>query len=229
MAFSELTRVHVVSDHGPDRIGDDQLRIGRVLIDVFAHTTDGAARSDAEHDRVNIVIQLLEDLRCRGQFVGKRIIGIAELVDEIRTLLLCNALSQVLVILGMTFCNIRACQHDLGAHGAQVENLFLAHLVRQHENQVITLLCRNQRKADAGVAGGRLDERVSGLDIPALLGLLDHRDPDSILDRTAGIHQFEFQEQPARTGIHTRNLEHWRAPDHVEDIGENLHVESRCA
>ena len=53
------------------------------------------------------------------------------------------------------------------------------------------------RQADAGVAAGRLDEGVAGLDVAALLGLEEHAHADAVLDRTAGVHELELAEQLA--------------------------------
>ena len=88
---------------------------------------------------------------------------------------------------------------------------------------MIALLRRDQREPEAGVAGGRLDERVARLDVAALLGLLDHRDADAVLDRAARIHEFELQEQAAWACIDMRHLEHRRLADHVENIGIHVH------
>ena len=81
----------------------------------------------------------------------------------------------------------------------------------------------NQRKAQPGVAGSGLDDRVSGFDIAAFFSFLDHRDTDTIFDGPRGIHEFELQEQATRTRIHMTHLEHGCLPDHVENIGEDFH------
>ncbi len=148
----------------------------------------------------------------------QRIVRVAELVDEVGALLVGDALAEILVILRVTLADIGARQHDLRAHRAQVEDLLLAHLVGQDEDELVALLRRHQRQADAGVAGRRLDERVAGLDVAALLGLLDHRDADAVLDRAAGIREFELEEQAAGAGVELRDFEHRRAADHVEDV-----------
>jgi hypothetical protein len=73
--------------------------------------------------------------------------------------------------------DIRPGQHDFGTHRAQVEDLFPAHLVRDHQQQLVALLLRDQRQPDAGVAGGAFDQGVAGGDLPGLLGRVDHRQP----------------------------------------------------
>ncbi len=56
------------------------------------------------------------------QLVGLGIVGIGELIDEVRTLALGDGRAQVLVILRMAFAHIRARQHHFGAERAQVED-----------------------------------------------------------------------------------------------------------
>ena len=99
------------------------------------------------------------------------IVGIAELVDEVRAAALGDRRAEILVVLRMALADVGARQHDFRAHRAQVEDLLLAHLVGQHQDQAIALLRGDQRETEAGVAGGRLDDRAAGLQIAALLGL----------------------------------------------------------
>jgi hypothetical protein len=155
--------------------------------------------------------------------VRERIVGVSELVDEVGTAVLGDGRAEILVVLGMALADVRAGQHDLGAHRTQVEDLLLAHLVGQDEDQLVALLRRHQRETDAGVARRRLDDRVAGRDVAALLGFLDHRDTDTILDGAARIDQLEFQEQAARPGVEAREFEHRGAPDHVENTRINVH------
>jgi hypothetical protein len=138
-------------------------------------------------------VGLFEDFRPRRQFVRQRVVRVAELVDEVGALLLGDALAHVLVVLRVALADVGACQDNLRAHCAQVEDLLLAHLVGQDENELVALLRRHQRQADARVARRRLDQRVAGRDVAALLGLFDHRDADAVLDRAAGIREFELE------------------------------------
>ena len=62
-----------------------------------------------------------------------------------------------------------------------------AHAVRHDEDQLVALHRRDHREADAGVAGGRLDDHAAGLQLAAALRVLDHRERDTVLDRRAGI------------------------------------------
>src|SRR3972149_2370236 len=61
----------------------------------------------------------------------------------------------------------------------------------------LALVCAtkgSRRKADAGVAGGGLHQRVAGVDLPGRLGRLDHRLRDAILHGAAGVEHLELAE-----------------------------------
>ena len=108
--------------------------------------------------------------------------------------------------------------HDLGAVRAQRRDLLLAHLVRHHEDAAVALVRGRDREPDAGVARRRLDDRPAGLEPPVTLGGLDHRDPDAILVRAAGVHELELCEQ-RRAGLAAEGDEadDRRRADEVED------------
>ena len=111
------------------------------------HAGNGAAATNTGDDRVEPVFHLLPNLRCGPVFVRLRIGEIGKLVDAKRTLasrlhFRCNAFGHVLVILGMPFGNIRTRHHDLDTHRAQMKNFLLAHLVRNHQQQLVTLVDR---------------------------------------------------------------------------------------
>ena len=131
--------------------------------------------------------------------------------------------AEVLVVLRMALPDVRARQHDLRAHRAQVEDLLLAHLVREHQHDAIALLRGDERKPEARVARGRLDDRAAGLQVPAALGLLDHREADAVLDRASRVLELELEEEPAGTGIELAHFQHRRPADHLEHVAEDLH------
>ena len=79
------------------------------------------------------------------------------------------------------------------------------HLVGHHEHHAVALGARDQRQAEAGVAGGGLDDRAAGLQAAVALGGLDHRQADAVLDRAAGVLRFELEEQLAAAGVEARH------------------------
>ena len=61
-----------------------------------------------------------------------------------------------------------------------------------HDDQGIALAGADHRKADAGVAAGRLDDCLAGLQQPVALGGLDHAQRQSVLDRAERIERLEL-------------------------------------
>ena len=184
---------------------------------------DRAARADADDDGVEAPVHLLEDFGAGRRAVGFRVVGIAELVDVVVAALAREARAEVLVVLRMALLDVGAREHDLRAHGAQVEDLLLAHLVRQHQHDAVALLERDEREAEPGVAGGRLDDRAARFQVAAALRFLDHREPDAVLDRARRILQLELEEELARPGVELPELEHRRPADHLEHVAVDLH------
>ena len=143
---------------------------------------------------------------------------VAELVDED-----CagrfggDAGGLVLVIVGMSLADVGAGQHHFRAHSFQVKDFFPAHLVGDDENEPVALGGCDQREAEAGVAGGRLDDRSAGFEPPFPFGGLDHRERRPVLDRTAGIGAFELEEQAAGAGRDLGQLDHRRRADQGQE------------
>ena len=89
----------------------------------------------------------------------------------------------------------------LGAVGAQQLVALAAHPFRQGQDQLVAARRADHRQGDPGVAAGRLDhQRAPRFDLPRLFGGVDHRHPDPVLHRAAGIEVLELRadlpEQP---------------------------------
>ena len=66
------------------------------------------------------------------------------------------------------------------------------HVVGHHDLERIALAPADHRQRDAGVAGGRLEDRLAGRDQALLLGALDHRAGDAVLDRAGRVVALEL-------------------------------------
>ena len=80
-------------------------------------------------------------------------------------------------------------------------NLVRTHFVRNHQDQLVTLLCGNQAEAQTGIPGGRLNYRATRLDFAFLFGSFDHGYSNPVLYRSARILGFHFYKQLTRAGI----------------------------
>ena len=106
---------------------------------------------------------------------------------------------------------------DLGAERLEHHLLLAAHLLGHRDDHPVAADRGGHREADAGVAAGRLDQRVARLDAPRLLGLEQHAHADAVLHRAAGVHELELAEQLAgQVAPDAREPDHGRVPDRVE-------------
>src|SRR6201999_1167140 len=72
---------------------------------------------------------------------------------------------------------------------------------------------------DAGVARGRLEDRLAGADRPLLLGRLAQRAGDPVLDRAGGVVRFELgPDAHARLGRESLELDERRVADRLHDV-----------
>ncbi|MGC4037803.1 MAG: hypothetical protein QM764_17705 [Chitinophagaceae bacterium] len=95
------------------------------------------------------------------RLVRPRVVGIVELIDEVRARRLArDSLGEILVILRMTLrpTSVRVSKTSAPI-ALRLKDLLAAHLVRHDENQAIAFLLRDERKAESGITGGAFDER----------------------------------------------------------------------
>jgi hypothetical protein len=123
----------------------------------------------------------------------------------------------------MALADIRARDPDLGTQGLEMQNLLLAHLVGDDEDEAIALLRRDKRKAEPGIAGRRLDQGAARADLAVALGRLDQRQADAVLDRAGGILVLELDEERATAGVEARQLHERRVADRIEDAPMHRH------
>ena len=114
----------------------------------------------------------------------------------------------------------RRREDELGAVALQQLAALGAHVVRHRQDQLVALHGSDHREADAGVAGRRLDDGGAGLEHAALLGVLDHRERDAVLDAAAGVAALELGDDlGAALGHDAVEPHHRRVADEVENAG----------
>ena len=71
--------------------------------------------------------------------------------------------------------------NHFGAEGLEQVHFFLGLLVGDGEDHLVAAHGRDQRQAQAGIAGSAFDDRAAGLEQALALGFVDHGDADAVL------------------------------------------------
>ena len=117
---------------------------------------------------------------------------------------------------------------QFGAEQAQHVFFFFALRLRNDDDGAIAARIGDQRQADAGVAGGRLDHQAAGSQLAALLGFQDHLPAGAILHRAARVHELGLAEDGAAGRLRRAvELDQRRMADCVNNAVADLHAGSR--
>ncbi len=196
----------------------------------MAHAGDGAAGPDAGHEVGDPALGLVPQLGAGRPLVGRRVLHVPVLVGLERTGDVAGqARRHRVVALGRLGRDVRGAEHDLGPVGAQELLLLGRLLVGHHEDAAVALQGGRDRQAVPGVAGRRLDDRAARLEEPRPLGRLDHRQPDAVLDRAAGVEHLELGQDErqsigrAEVADEPGDPDERRAADQIEDRVRVLH------
>ncbi len=112
---------------------------------------------------------------------------------------------------------IGTCQYNLCAHGFEIGNLFTAHLVRYHQDQLIALLRRYQGQAQARVACRTFHQCRTRSDQTGFFRVLDHSQADAVLDRPARVLALQLDVKTARTGVQVVDAHDRGVPDQIKN------------
>ena len=221
----DLVRRDLAAVDRPLRVGADHANRGVLLLQVLADPGDRAAGADAGDERGDPAVGLPPDLRARRPVVG---LGVARVEVLVRLKSPGNLPGQavgdrVIRLRGLTL-DVGGADHHLGAVRAQQADLLRRHLVGHDEDHLVALDRRGHGEPVAGVARRRLDDRASGPEQAAALGVLEHGQADPVLDAATGVELLELGEhkrpeplgdlaQPDQRGV----------ADQVEDALDVLH------
>src|SRR6185437_16159766 len=103
------------------------------------------------------------------------------------------------------------------------KDFFLAHLVRNDEDETVGLLRRDESQAEAGIAGSGFDERAAGLEPAIALGRGDQRQADAVLDRARRVLVLQLDEELTAARVYPRHLQQRRVADRVEHVAMDDH------
>ena len=186
---------------------------------------DRAAGPDAADERGEPTLGLLPDLGPGRLVMGLGVHGVVVLVRLEGTRdLRGQSVGDAVVALRRVRGDGRRADHDLRPVRAEQRDLLLAHLVRHHEDAPIAADRSGDRQTVAGVAGGRLDDRPSGLQQPFALGRLDHPEPDAILHRAARVQHLQLREDRGLDAPGHGSQAHQRRVAHrIEERIEHRH------
>ncbi len=109
---------------------------------------------------------------------------------------------------------------QLGAQQADGVLLLLALGARDDDGGAVAQRRGDHGQADAGVAGGALDDPAAGLQQAAPLGVADDEERGAVLDRLAGVHELGLAQDLAAGGLAgAAQADQRRVADGVEDAG----------
>ena len=167
---------------------------GLLALQVLPYAGDGAAGAYTGHEDIHLAVGILIDLRAGGLKVGLGVGGIHELAGDEAA----GDLGSQLVGLGNgtlhalgTLAEAQPCAVCLD----ELPTLY-AHGVRHDDDQIVAPGGSHGGQADAGIAGGRLDEGGTGLQGPGLLGLVNNGPGDPVLYGAGGIEVLQLGQDP---------------------------------
>src|SRR5581483_358610 len=193
-------------------------------LNVFVHTGESAAGSDAGDQDVDLAIGVVPDFGPGGFTMNLWIRRVGELLRHP------TVRSRAQYFLGFGNGPLHALgsgrQDDLGAECAQHNATFHAHGVRHDQDEPVSAHCRHECQADPGVTAGRLDDHgLAGLNPALAFGFVDHADADAVLHAVARIKPFEFRDH---RGVAAHRdfvqVNQWSATDQFGDITRDLHI-----
>ena len=170
--------------------GDDLHAVAELLLEAAAVAHQRAAGAEPGDEGVDLPVELVEDLERRPVVVRARVGLVAVLVGHVVRGVGGGHLERhrdraVRALVAGRVDDLGAVHlEQLGALGRDV--------VRHHDLERVALARADHRERDAGVARGRLEDRLARADQALLLGVLDHRAGDAVLDRAGRVLRLEL-------------------------------------
>ena len=157
----------------------------------------------------------------RALVVGPRVGGVAVLERHEHAVLGREALGDLDGPVGAV---LAVGRDDLRAVEPQQRLALLGDVLGHDGHQPVALDPADHRQGDAGIARGRLHDRVPGRDQPALLGVVDQRLRGAVLDRAGRVVALELDDDPhTRIRRDVRQLDHRRVANGAEHVGSDRH------
>ena len=204
-------------------LADDDLRVRPVLLQDTRDALQRSARAHAGDPVVEPGIgEIVQDLDRRRLRMEIGIGLVLELAAEEPAVLL-RELHRLAEHAGAPLRS--RGQHDLGAEETHQLAALDAETLRHRHDERIALLRAHHGEPDAGIAAGRFDHRLAGLQRTAPLRRLDDAERQPVLDRAERVEGLDFHEQLHAGRRELFDLHDGRAPDRLQDVGEpSAHV-----
>ena len=194
---------------------------------------DRAARADCADKAVNLAAALFPDLRPGRNVVSLAVVEIVPLVGEDNAVLfgffeLLGEPPPDMLIVVRVGVGRRRHLDKLGAAQAKHVLLFLALRLGNDDQCAISPRIGDERKADAGIARGCLDNEAARAQLAALFRLQDHLPAGAVLHRAAGVHELSLAEDRASRRLRCAlQLDERRVADCFNNAVADLHARSR--
>ena len=217
------TGISLAQQGGGGGLHGDDLNIGLLASEISAGSGDGAAGTHTGHENVHLAVGIFPNLGAGGLEVGVGVGRVVELIGDPRA---GDGVGQLLCLFdGGEHAAGAGGQHQLCAVGGHELLAFDAHGVGHDDDAAVAPLGADRRKADAGVAGGGLNNRGAGADDTALLGVIEHGLGHPIFGRAAGVSGLQLYEQTAAEIVgclHAAQPQQGRAADERLGRGKNV-------
>ena len=215
------------------RIGDTDDDVLFLLAQECRRARDRAAGADRADEAVDLAAAFFPDLRPGRDVVRLAVVEIVPLVGEDHAVLfglleLLGEPSPDMLIVVRVGVGRRRHLDQLGAAQPQHVLLFLALRLGDDDQRAVAARIGDERKADAGIAGGCLDDQAAGAQLAALFRLQDHLPAGAVLHRAARVHELGLAEDGAAGRLRgALQLDERRMADGFDNAVADLHARSR--
>ena len=207
----------LAEEWGVDGLDGDDLRFWLALAQYLADTGDGAARADAGDEDVDGAVGVGEDLLGGGLAVDRDVRLVLELAREHGAGGLRDDASGLFD--GAVHSLRGVGLHELGAEGAQQHLALVRHRRGHREDHLVAAGGTDERERDARVARRSLDDRSAGGQIAGLLGGVDDRDAETVLDARTGVEELELGVDVGTGAVrHTVELDERSLSERTRDV-----------
>ena len=203
------------------------LDAGLLRLEGFADTGDGAARAHASHEDVHLTIGVGPDFLGGGGPVDGRVGGVVELLrDEVAAV----GGGELLGLLDRAGHAFGAGGEDqVGPVGLEQQLALAAHGFGHHEGALVAAGGAHHRQADAGVAGGGLEDDGVGRDLAGGFGGVEHGYGDAVLDAVGRVEELQLEGDGGAVGrSQTVKLDERSVADEFGDVAGDAHGGLLC-